>query len=134
MADETAGGGDDDIGTECKATTLLFVACTVVATIDSYAGDTRGVVGKALESLIDLLSEFTGGSHDDTIDGIRGVAAIAEKTENGEEEGSGLASTSLSHSYEIVAIEDGRDGMLLNGSSLYEVHRIECIKHVVVKI
>ena len=133
MADEAPGCGDDDIGTERETTALLLVADAVVAAIDGYAahGD---IVGEALHSLVDLLGQLTRGRHDDAVDGILGVATIADHAQDGEQVGCCLARTGLSHADEVASLEQGRYRVLLDGGTGGEVHRVECIEHVVIEV
>ena len=134
VADETAWGGDEHVGTLLHGTLLLLVADAVVAAIHRHAAYARGVIGKALHGLIDLLREFARRTHDDTVDGILRIAAVVEKTEDGQEVSGCLARTRLGHTNDVAPLQYGRDGVLLYGGALEEIHSIECIEHVVVEV
>jgi len=134
VADEAAGGGDDDVGAQLQGALLLFVADAVVAAIDADAGDVVEVVGEALHGLVNLLGQFAGGGHDDTVDGIAREAAVAQLREDGEEVGGCLAGSGLCDTDEVAALQEWGDGLFLNGGALGEVHVVEGIEDVVVEV
>ena len=59
MAEQSAWGSDEYIGTKAHAAQLLFVAACIVATIDGHRRYAIEVIAKALHGLVDLLGEFT---------------------------------------------------------------------------
>ena len=134
MADETSGRGDDNVGAEAECPLLLFVADAVVAAIDADAGDAVEVVGESLHGLVDLLSQFARGCHDDAVDGIVGEAAVAQLREYGQKVGCRLAGACLGNADEVAAFQEGRDSLFLNGCTLDKVHVVERIEYVVIEI
>ena len=134
MAEQTPWGGNEHIGTQTHAAHLLVVAPAVVAAIDGYGRYIVEVITKALHGLVDLLGEFTGGRHDDAVDGILGELLVVELREDGQQIGGGLASTRLGHTQHVVAVEDLWDTAFLNGRHLFEAHIVERIEDIVVEI
>ena len=76
MTEQPSGCGDEHIGTKTHATQFLFIASSVVATIDSHRRHTVEIIAEALHGLVYLLGKFTGGGHNDAVDGILGIVAV----------------------------------------------------------
>lgn len=69
-------------------------------------------VANSNHDLLDLLRQLTGGSEDESLALLHGGVDLLE---NGDGEGSRLASTGLGLSNDIVALDNGHDGTLLDG-------------------
>ncbi len=104
------------------------------ATIHCYTADVVEIVGKTLHGLVDLLCQFASRAHDDAVDGIAGIASIAQFREDGEQVGCCLSRTGLGNSYQVSAFQNGRDRVLLDGSCVSEVHIVECIQHIIIQV
>ena len=132
MTEQSTRGGDEHIGAQTHAAHLLIVAPAIVAAIDGHRRDIVEVITKALHGLVDLLSEFTGGRHDDTVDGVLGELLVVELREDGQQIGGRLASTRLGHTQHVVAVEDLRDAAFLDGGHLFEAHVVERIEYIII--
>ena len=108
---------------------LLGEGLAVVAAVYGQAahGD---VVGEALHLLVDLSRQLVGWHHDDAFH-LRVGLGVGEEVDEREEVCGGLARARLGAGYEVVAVEDEVDALLLDRCALLEVHGIECIKDVV---
>ena len=131
MADETSGRGNNDVGTALESAQLLRKTDAVVAAIDRHAAD-GDEVGEALHGLINLLGELAGGRHNDAVDGIVGEASVAEAAEDRQQISRRLSRAGLGNADEVAPLEQRRDGLLLNGRTLLEVHRVKRVKDIVV--
>ena len=134
VAEQTAWGGNDHVGSHAERTLFLVIASTVVAAIDGHATHRVQIVAKTLHGLVYLLGELTCGSHDETVDGIGRIATVVEHGEDGQQVGGCLAGSCLCHPHHVVLVENLRDALLLNGSHLLEMHVVECIEYVVIEI
>ena len=101
--------------------------------VDSHRRD-GNEVGKAVDLLIDLLRQFAGGCHNDRIDCVLWIVAAAESADDGQHVGGRLAGARLGTSDQVLALEDGRDGQLLNGRRLHEIHGLESVQHGVIEV
>ena len=102
MAYKTAGSGYDDIGTHGKAAFLLLKADAVIASVDGGAGYV-GKVGESFNLLVNLLSQFTGGHHNEAIHRVFRVATLGQLVKYGEQVGGGLAGSGLRYSYKVMS-------------------------------
>ena len=76
MTEQTSWCSDEHIGTKTHATQFLFIASSVVATIDCHRRHAVEIIAEALHGLVYLLGKFTGGRHNDAVDGILGIVAV----------------------------------------------------------
>ena len=134
MTEQAAGGSNDHRGTATQTLNLLVETRTVVTAIDGDAAHILQVVGKALHRLVNLLGQFAGGRHHNTVDGILGESAVVEHGEDRQQIGGCLTSTRLSYAQHVVTIKDFRDATFLNGCHLLEVHVVQRIKDIIVEI
>ena len=93
---DTAGGTDNDLGAVLEG---LHVVTDAGATNAGVALDLHEVAD-GNNDLLDLLSKLTGGSEDE---GLASLDVGVKLLENGDGEGSGLASTGLGLGNDIVA-------------------------------
>lgn len=105
---DTAGSADDDLGT-------VLEGLHVVA----HAGSTNAGVALNLhkvansdDNLLDLLSKLTGGCQDQ---GLALLEVVVNLLENGNGKGGRLSSSRLGLGNNVVALDDGHDGALLDG-------------------
>lgn len=105
---DTAGGTDNDVDTSVDGSSVLLNGGT---TDTGVADDTEGVT-ETQNDFLDLKSKLTGGSKQKSL----GLSdAQVNVLENRDGEGSGLTGTRLSLSKNIVTLDNGEDGTLLNG-------------------
>ena len=97
MTQQSARCSNEHISTKAHTAQLLFVASTIITTIDSHRRHIVEVIAEALHSLIYLLSKFAGGGHHDTIDGIFGIVTVVEHREDRQQVGGSLTRTRLCH-------------------------------------
>ena len=133
MGNEASWGSDNHIGPQCQALFLLLKEDAVVSSIDGYTGY-RQEVGEALHLLVNLLCQFAGGSHDDTVDSIFGITAFGQFVQDGQHVGGGFAGTRLCYGYQVAALKDDGDGFFLYGGALFEAHGVQCVQHLVVQV
>ena len=132
VAYQAAGSGNHHVGTQLKAFRFLVVAAAVVAAIDGHTADTFEIVAKTFHRLVDLLGQLAGGTHDDAVDGVFGVIAVVDETQNGEQVGGCLACSRLGYPYKVATVENLWDALLLNGGAGLETHVVKRIEYVVV--
>ena len=130
VRNQTPGGGYDDVGALGQTLYLLVVTGTIVAAID---GDAlySGVVGEALQGLVNLPGQFAGGGHDEAVDRIVGVRLGHEQVDDGQEICGGLSGAGLRDTYQVLLFENVGDALLLHGRAFVEVHVVEGIEKVV---
>lgn len=104
---DTAGGTDDDLGAVLEG---LHVVTDAGTTNAGVALDVHEVTDGD-DDLLDLLGKLTGGSQDQS---LALLDSGVDLLENGNGESSRLASTGLGLGNDIVALDDGHDGTLLN--------------------
>ena len=71
---------------------------------------------------MDLRDKLTGGREDDGLDSFD---VRVNPIEDGNGEGGGLASTGLGLGNDIVSLEDGDDGALLDGGGSLETRKVK---------
>jgi hypothetical protein len=115
---DTARGTDDDLRAILKGLHVIANAGTANA---SVALDVHEVADSDYD-LLDLLSQLTSRSQDKSLALLdRGVNLL----KNGNGESSRLASTRLGLGNDIVALDDGHDGALLNSRGSLETVGID---------
>ena len=134
MADKSARSGNDDVGTRLQSTSFLFKADAVVATIYSHTTHAVQIVAEALYLLVNLLRQLAGWSHDDAVDGILGIKSRTQLVEHRQEVCRRFSCAGLSHTDDVAACQNGRNGFFLNRRTFFEVHGIQCVKHFVRKV
>ena len=132
MADKSSGSCDYDVSAHTHTLGFLVKTVTVVATIYRHATYSVEIVSESLECLVYLLRQLAGRRHDDTIDGVLGIASAIQLGEYGQQIGCRLSGSSLCYSQHITAFEYFRNTVFLNRSTLFEMHIIECIQYVVI--
>lgn len=111
--DETAGGGDDDVGSVAQG---LDLGAFADAAEDH--GDAQGeVFGVGVDVVFDLGDEFAGGGEDEGFGAAHAALALkaGEVGEDGQGEGGGFAGAGLGDADEVLSGEDLRDGSGLDG-------------------
>jgi hypothetical protein len=93
---DTAGGTNDDLGAVLES---LHVIANAGATNAGVALDVHEVTNGD-DDLLDLLGQLTGGSKNESLAGLDGGVDLLE---DGDRESSGLASTRLGLSDNIMA-------------------------------
>ena len=132
VGEQAAGGGDDHVGAHLEAALLLGEGGAVGAAVDGHGVD-RQKVGKALHLAVDLLGKLARGRHHYAVDGV-GLGLGGKAVDYGQEVGGRFAGSGLGHRYKVAPFEHGRDGLLLDGRALAEVHRIERVENVVTEV
>jgi len=114
--EDTSGGTDNDVNT------LLKLSHSLANRSSSDGGEALDVhvVSEGDENLLDLLSELTSGSEDESLGLLKGDV---DRLKDGDGEGGGLSSSGLSLSDNIVSSNDGHDSTLLNGGRTFETIR-----------
>ena len=130
MGDEAAGSGQHDVGTCLERTALLLVAHAVVAAIHGHSIDPC-VVGKALQGLVDLARQLTGGRNDQAVDRVGRMFVALQQGEQGEQVGCRLARSGLGHTQHVAVFEYGRNAARLYGCAFLKAHVVERIEHIV---
>ncbi len=114
--EEAPGCGDEDLDAAAKRLDLGIHRDPAVD--DGRAQRDRPAVGP--HALVDLHREFAGRDEDQHPDGVTGrrearVRLVAEAVEDGQDEGGRLAGAGLRSGEDVSALEDERDGRLLDG-------------------
>ena len=130
MGDESPGGGQHDVGAGLERTPLLFVARTIVAAVDGHGID-AGVVGKALQGLVNLPRQLPGGGNDEAVHRVGGMFVALQQGEQGQEVGGGFPCAGLGYAEHIAPFDNGGNALRLNGRAFFKTHIIECIEHIV---
>ncbi|GAO51261.1 hypothetical protein G7K_5367-t1 [Saitoella complicata NRRL Y-17804] len=113
---DTSGGTDDDMDTVLEGLHVV----TDVGTADTGVALDVEVVSDSDNDLLDLLSQLTGRGQDQSLALLDGDV---DGLEDRDGEGSGLTGTGLSLGDDIVTLEDGENGTLLNGRGTLETCR-----------
>ena len=130
MRQESAGGGDDHVGALLQTMLLLGETAAVGTAVNGERGD-RQIVGEPLHLVVYLHGEFARGGHDDAVDGVRGIIAVSQPLDYGQQVSGRLAGTGLGDSHEVLALQRRRNGHGLDGGALVEVHGVKCVEYVV---
>jgi hypothetical protein len=111
--EHTAGGSDNDVNATLKATNVLADACA------SHAGVALSakVIAKGDNDLLDLGSELASGCKDQGL-GLTDAEVNALENTNGK--GGSFAGARLGLGDEIVTLDEGKNGALLDGRGLLE--------------
>lgn len=127
---DTTGGTDNNLGT---VTEDLHVIADVGASDTGVASDLHEVT-EGDDNLLDLLGQLAGGGEDQGL--ALGVGEI-QLLEGRDREGGGLSGTGLSLGNDIVALDNGENGTLLDGRGTLETGEKEkkeqSTKHVLGK-
>ncbi|KAI6772526.1 hypothetical protein HG530_003484 [Fusarium avenaceum] len=110
---DTAGGTDNDLRTVLEGLHVITDAGTTNAGVALNVHE----VANSDNNLLNLLSKLTGGGKDQSL-ALLDVGV--DLLENRDGESSGLSSTGLSLGNDIVALDDGHDGTLLDGGGTLE--------------
>jgi hypothetical protein len=135
---DTARSADNDLGTVLEGLHVVTDAGAANAGVALNLHE----VADGNNDLLDLLGKLTGGSEDEGLASLDGGIDLLEDRDR---EGGGLAGTGLGLSNNIVALDDGHDGALLNSRGALEtvgvdtteklglqVHRIEGVGGLIV--
>lgn len=115
---DTARGSDNDLGALLES---LHVVADAGATNAGVALNVHEVTN-GNDDLLDLLSQLAGGGKNQ---GLALLDSRVDLLENGNGEGSSLASTGLGLGDDIVALDDGHNRTLLNGRGALETVGID---------
>jgi hypothetical protein len=110
---DTAGGTDDDLRAVLEGLHVITDAGAANAGVALNVHE----VTDGNDDLLNLLSKLTSRSEDQS---LASLDLGVELLENGDGESSGLASTGLSLSNNVVALDDGHDSALLNSRGALE--------------
>ncbi|EPE06346.1 hypothetical protein F503_02474 [Ophiostoma piceae UAMH 11346] len=110
---DTAGGADNDLGAVLEG---LHVVTDAGATNAGVALDVHEVADGD-NDLLDLLGQLAGGGEDQ---GLALLDVGVDLLQHGDGEGGSLASTGLGLGNDIVALDDGHDGTLLDSRGTLE--------------
>ncbi|KAK3818299.1 MAG: hypothetical protein J3R72DRAFT_36670 [Linnemannia gamsii] len=121
--EDTTGGSDDDLGTGLEGLHVL----TDVGTTNAGVALNLHEVTEGNDDLLDLLGQLAGGGEDEGL--ALGVGKI-QLLESRDREGGGLSGTGLGLSNDIMSLDNGENGTLLNGRGALETNRRkQCEKH-----
>ena len=133
MGDHAARSGDHHVGTAQHAFLLDVPALAVAAAVDDRRRD-RGIVGKTLELLVDLLRQLARGHDDQRFHHIVGIPFQQQFVQQRQRIGRSLARSGLGTADNVAAIQNHRNRMLLHGSHLVEVHIFETVENFIFQI
>ena len=133
MRNHPARSGDDHVGTHEHAPLLDVPALAVAAAVDDRRGDGQ-IIGETLELLVDLLRELARGHDDDRLDDVVGVALDEQPVQKRQGVGRGLARTGLGAADDVAPGEDDRNGVLLHGGHLAEIHIVETVEDFILQV
>ena len=133
VGDHAARSGDHHVGAAQHAVLLDVPPLAVAAAVD-HRGGNGGVVGEALELLVDLLRQLARGHDDDRLDDVVGVALDEQAVQERQGVGRGLARAGLGASDDVAPFEDHRNGVFLYGSHLPEIHIVESVEDLLLKL
>ena len=122
VREQTTWGGYNHIGSHLQTLCFYIEAVAVVTTIDGHAADAIEIVAKALHGLVYLLGQFTGGRHDDAVDGILGKTSVVEHAEDRQQISRCLACSGLCYTDKVLTVKYFWNTLFLNGCHLLEVH------------
>ena len=122
VVEQAAGAGDHDVDAPAQ---LLYLGVGAYAAVNGDAAQ-AGALAQALDSVVCLLGQLTrGGKYKGAYLAAR---AVQQALKNGQHEGCGFACACLGKAHEVAPLQDGRDGLKLNGSRhfvagcLYALH------------
>ena len=133
MGDHAARSGDHHVGTAQHAFLLDVPALAVAAAVDDRRRD-RGIVGKTLELLVDLLRQLARGHDDQRFHHIVGIPFQQQFVQQRQRIGRSLSRSGLGAADNVAAIQNHRNRMLLHGSHLVEVHIFETVENFIFQI
>ena len=112
QVEEPARAGDEDVEAALQRPDLLVLAH---ATEDDRVAEIE-VLAVQLEVVPDLGGEFAGGGEDEGADLAPAAAGlVVQALEHRQREGGGLAGSGLGAAQHVVAVEEGRDRLGLDG-------------------
>ena len=122
VGNKSAGRGDYNVGSKFKTLHLLIVSVAIIASINRHTAHSTKIIGEALHGLINLLGQFACRRHDNTIDGILGIAPVIEFGKYGQQIGSCLTCTRLGNTHNIFSFKDWWNATLLNRRANIKMH------------
>jgi hypothetical protein len=123
---DTAGSTDNDVDTSVDSSGILLDG----GTTDTGVADNAEGVTKTQNDLLDLEGKLTSGSKEKSL-GL-GNAQV-NVLENRDREGSGLTGTGLGLGKNIVTLDDGENGTLLNGRGRLKTVSVDTCRDVLKK-
>lgn len=111
--EDTTGGSDNDLGTSLEDLHVL----TDVGTTNAGVALNLHEVTEGNDDLLDLLGQLAGGGEDKGL--ALGVGEV-QLLESRDREGGGLSGTGLGLSNDIMSLDNGENGTLLNGRGALE--------------
>ncbi len=133
VGNHAPGGGDDHVGTQQHAALLHVPALAVAAAVDD-GGRNGQIIGKTLELLVDLLGQLARGHDDDRLDDVVGVALDEQAVQERQGVGRGLARAGLGAADDVAPGENDRNGVLLHGGHLAEIHIVETVEDFILQV
>ena len=127
VIDDAAGGADDDLRSAFEVGEVVGEATAA----HEDGGFEAGGAGEEVEHGADLLGELAGWGEDD---GLAFAEAGIADLHGRQAEGDGLTSAGLGLTDDIAAVEQQRDGLLLDWGRLLELERGEGGEHAVGEI
>ncbi len=128
MGDKPAGGSDDDVG---AARDGFFALRKILAAAAAIHGNRRhaGEIGIGFYGLVNLRRQFAG-RHDDK--GLRevGFARCHDFMDDGQHKGGSFAGAGLGDANEVFALQNQRDGLLLDGCGGGEIECVNAVQQV----
>ena len=133
VGDQTARRGDHHVGAAQHPLLLLLPAAAVAAAVDHRRRDGH-VIGESLQLGVDLHGQLARGNHHERLDHVVLVALDEQLVEQRQRVGRRLARSGLCAGDQVAAFEDHRNGGLLHGGHLLEIHVVEAVENLVFEI
>ena len=133
MGDQASRRGDHHVRAHQHAALLHVPALAVAAAVDHRRRDGQ-VVGKALELLVDLHGQLARGHDDDRFDLVVVVALQQQPVQQRQRVGRRLARAGLGAADDVAPLEDDRNGVLLHGGHLLEIHIVKSVEKFLLEV
>lgn len=123
---DSTGGSDNDVDTLLDDSNVLGDRGTTNAGVALNLH----VLAKGKHDLLDLVGQLSGGSNDQSL-GLLNLLVNVLQSRNGE--GGSLTGTGLGLSKNIVTLDDGENGSLLNGGGVLETVTVDTSEELVLE-
>ncbi len=132
MREQPARCGNHHIGT-AKQPSFLYIPCfSVISSVYCHRRE-GGEIGKTFHLLVDLLCQFSCGSHDDGIHLVFLMWFRLQVVQEWEQKGCCLARAGLGAGNHILLFQDHRDRQFLHGSHFCKIHRFQALLECIAK-
>lgn len=120
VGNQPPGCGNDDVNVVLYTAALLFIGNAVAAAENGYGAD-AGKIGEALNLLVYLLGKLASWRKYQRSSMVLILRAV-NVFQYWQQIGAGFTGTGLSAGDDVLAIQNYRDGLLLDGSRSNEPH------------